>query len=452
VLISARGLTVVFSHNWRSCANGRFRAEVVIEAKPATTKRTVRFELKAAGGNETVASSISITVAELAMPVTTTTTTRPTTTTIPPTTTTTAPLATADAISGGVTDASSKPIVGVTVAAFTTGGNPVEVGSARTAADGSYEMTSLDPGTYFVCFLAGTAVGPSPTGYLDQCYDNVPWTGTGNVVPTSTTVTVSNTSVTSGVDAELQFGGAIAGAVTDASGQPLANATVSVMSASAQLVGGGAVTGADGTYSVLGLPAGSYYVCFSGPQPPPPTAPGGYLTQCYNTYKNVNWDGPSGNANGATALTVTLGQAITGIDGQLVPTAGISGTVTGFTPNLLGGASVFVYSAGAQPALIASVLTTQSGSFLVTGLTSGSYYVCFSSPGYTNECYNQATPWVGYPGPPAPRVDFGKRGNRDSYKQYKRNANPVLTDFLTSRYEYRVTLSVAIPRKVMLSL
>ena len=58
----------------------------------------------------------------------------------------------------------------------------------------------------------------------------------------------------------------------------------------------------------------------------------------------------------------------------------------------------------------------------------------------------------GVPRASGARVDFGKRGNRDSYKQYKRNANPVLTDFLTSRYEYRVTLSVAIPRKVMLSL
>src|SRR5579863_2902493 len=74
--------------------------------------------------------------------------------------------------------------------------------------------------------------------------------------------------------------GAIAGVVTNASGAPLAGFAVA---ASDGVHSGGANTAADGSYTILSLPAGSYTVTFTPPQPPfgqPDTA--NYLSQTYS--------------------------------------------------------------------------------------------------------------------------------------------------------------------------
>src|SRR5688572_29581695 len=54
--------------------------------------------------------------------------------------------------------------------------------------------------------------------------------------------------------------GTVRGLITDASGAPVSSASVAVMSASDSTIAGGALTAADGTYHVVGLQDGNYYL------------------------------------------------------------------------------------------------------------------------------------------------------------------------------------------------
>jgi hypothetical protein len=82
-------------------------------------------------------------------------------------------------ISGTVTAAAGGArLSDVTVEVDTSSGH--YAGLAFTGADGTYEVTGLDPAApgYRVCFDASDVTGGSSyLGYLSQCYRNVPWAG-----------------------------------------------------------------------------------------------------------------------------------------------------------------------------------------------------------------------------------------------------------------------------------
>src|SRR3954452_927434 len=86
-----------------------------------------------------------------------------------------------------------------------------------------------------------------------------------------------------------QLGG-ISGKVTDSGGAPLAGVEVSVN----PLFGGSTSTATslpDGTFTVGGLPAGQYYVCFDAQDATGGSSTSGYVKTCW---KNAPaWDGIS---------------------------------------------------------------------------------------------------------------------------------------------------------------
>ena len=103
----------------------------------------------------------------------------------------------AGAVSGIVTDVAHNGLAGVTVDVYSPSAG---TWSAVTAADGSYAATGLPAGSdYQVCFYATYASGGTSdaAGYIDQCYDNQPTSGT----PASVPVTVGH--VTPGINAAL---------------------------------------------------------------------------------------------------------------------------------------------------------------------------------------------------------------------------------------------------------
>ena len=99
--------------------------------------------------------------------------------------------------------------------------------AGTTAVNGSYTVKGLlAAADYRVCFSgsAGTGGSSDARGYVAQCYNNQPASGT----PTPVTVTLGATRA--GVNAALVGGGAVSGVVTDAGGthQGLAGVGVNV--------------------------------------------------------------------------------------------------------------------------------------------------------------------------------------------------------------------------------
>jgi hypothetical protein len=217
-------------------------------------------------------------------------------------------------IAGIVRDEAGLPIAGASVSAGASliPGTPR---STTTGVDGSYELVGLAGGDY--------TVGFDSHGKLHQ----------------TAPATVSLGVTTSGVDVTLVEGGTIAGTVTDPLGAPVSGANV--LAAGPRYVT--ATTGADGSFTVVGLETGSYTLRFSPPE-------GVDLVSEY-------WqDSPS--VSSATPVAVTTGSATTGIDAVLDRPAVISGRVTDASGNPL---SAFVS------------LSTGSSSFAAVTASDGTY-------------------------------------------------------------------------------
>ncbi len=104
----------------------------------------------------------------------------------------TATLASDGAISGNVTGAGNSPLSGACVAAYATGQGMSPVYTV-TAANGSYSIAYLTPGSYKVEFTAGCGA----TGYRAQWWHNAASVGKAK------TVTVASGATTPGVDAAM---------------------------------------------------------------------------------------------------------------------------------------------------------------------------------------------------------------------------------------------------------
>ena len=155
---------------------------------------------------------------------------------------------TTGSISGTVTAAAGGgDLSGICVDALTSDGTLTLVGSATTAADGTYAISGLSAGNYDVEF---SVAGCGTTGsYLTQWYNNAASSSTAHVVP------VTAGATTASINAAL-ISGAITGTVTAATGgAELGGICVDVQ----QTVGAGfgsATTRPDGTYTVTGLKSG----------------------------------------------------------------------------------------------------------------------------------------------------------------------------------------------------
>ena len=315
-----------------------------------------------------------------------------------------ATLAAGGTIAGTVTDATDHGIDDVTVDVLQAG---VFEASGTTASDGTYTVPGLHAGPYDVCFDASSATGGSSTaGYLDQCWHGVSWDGDGFDTTGSTAVTVTAGSTTTGIDATLAIGGAISGTVTDGSDHPLGGVEVDVYGAGDTPVGTGTETGADGTYTVPGLPTGTYDVCFDASVATGGTSTTGYGDQCYD---DVAWGGGGVSAPGATGVAVSAGSTRSGVDAALVSGGSITGTVTDAGSHPLAGVGVEVFDSDGTEVGSSYLTTGTDGTYTVDGLAAGSYDVCFdalgatggtSTTGYLDQCYH-GVPWDGAAGLPA---------------------------------------------------
>lgn len=205
-----------------------------------------------------------------------------------------AQLAAGGAIVGTVTDQNGGGVDGVSVVATSQSSGQNVYGN--TAEDGSYTLPGLPTGDYTVCFHPDlSTIGP-PTGYVEQCWQ-------GQTIPYGgTPVSVTEGSVTGGIDARLSVGGEIIGTVTDGSDAPVADVWVNVQGTDGTWYDAWGYTDSSGHYSLLGLPAIPLAVCFE--------PSGNYLWQCYRN---------APDASSATLVTPTSGGLTIGIDAVLQP-------------------------------------------------------------------------------------------------------------------------------------
>jgi IPT/TIG domain/Carboxypeptidase regulatory-like domain len=294
------------------------------------------------------------------------------------------------AIAGTVTQAGTgAPLEMVHVSVALTSDPTADVFGTTTLTDGTYNLIAT-PGTYRVCFDGTGATGGSSggSGYVPQCYDNVPLGGA------TTPVTITAVGATTpGIDAALELAGsgAVSGTVTQAGGNGLELVHVFVWSKSA---GGNAPdtsTAADGSFTVTGLPAATdYQVCFDASDATGGSSDAtGYVGQCYNNQ-------PGGDT--ATLVTVTEGVTTTGIDAALAVGGVIHGRATDAGGLGLENVSLDVSSPSASG--VAYATTAFDGSYTVRGLAAATdYKVCFhggsgvtggssDATGYVDQCYN----------------------------------------------------------------
>ncbi len=153
-------------------------------------------------------------------------------------------------ISGSVTDSAGTGIRGAFVVAFDSANGHTHVGI--TDSTGNYSIPELPSGTYFVMFHA--------RGYVSQFYMNADkWENATSIALTSS-VTGINASLKS--ESQSTIGGSIIGQIHSDNGTAIAGALITISDSHGQVIGT-AVTDANGSYTIQGVPQGSYTITAS---------------------------------------------------------------------------------------------------------------------------------------------------------------------------------------------
>ena len=258
-------------------------------------------------------------------------------------------------ISGIVTATGGGDLAGICVEAFLNG---AEVGtSGPTAADGTYTISGLAPGSYDVLFAPGCGGGD----YATQWY-NGPSSGTQSSPGTAVPTTVA--SPATGINAAMSVGTSISGTVSAvAGGSDVSGVCVNAIPVGAtNNVGTAATSASDGTYTVEGLLPGSYYVEFLAG-----SCAGSYITQWYN---DTATGAPS--MRGAFAVPVTVASPAISTDAAMALGATISGMVTDFVSGSLV-AGICVSATPTNGGVGGSATSAANGTYTISGLLGGPY-------------------------------------------------------------------------------
>jgi hypothetical protein len=231
------------------------------------------------------------------------------------------------------------------------------VTEVETDSSGNYSMP-IPEGSYEIYFW-----GPGAGNYISEWYDDK------SSFDSADTVGVTANSTTSGIDAVLADGGAIAGRVTEeSSGNGLDSVEIDVYDPDWNYWYGW--TDGEGNYSVVGLPTGSYKVEFYP-----------YSNHVGEWYDNESSDSTADEVN------VTAGSTTSGINAVLAIGGEITGRVTDGSGNGLYDSRVRVYDLSGD--YRSSAWTDEDGYYTTDGLATGNYKVHFYSfESYIPEWYD----------------------------------------------------------------
>jgi hypothetical protein len=252
-------------------------------------------------------------------------------------------------ISGKVTAPAGVDLASTQVYAHTASGYSY-TGYSQVSEDGTYSISGLPAGTYKVQFS-----GSNYSGGLEQ------WHAGASSFETATTVTLAAGQSVTGINANLVKGASISGRITVPAGVDLNSVDVSVRSTGDEWYSAYGSVNQDGSYSVRGLPAGSYKIQFAGGN-------SGAITQ---------WHSAASSFEAATPITLTAGQDLGGINASLVKGASISGAIT--VPAGVDPSRVHVEARDANGNTAGYSNISSEGTYSLRGFPAGSYKVLFSS-------------------------------------------------------------------------
>lgn len=254
-------------------------------------------------------------------------------------------LALAGHIAGTVVSATDgAPLASVCIDASSSNGG----GYGCSDSSGHFDVGGLDTGSYSLDYYDN-----STAGYLERYYHDV------DIAP-GARLGVTRGQTTTADDEHLVLGGRISGRVVDEGGNPISGVYVETTNYD----GTGANTATDGTYTVVGLHAGSYGLDFNDYDG------SGYLGRLYH---DVDLGGAS------DTISVSLSATSAALDEHLVLGGSISGTVTSAVgSNPLSNIDVEVDDANGT---VGYTQTDDTGHYSYRRLTTGSYTVGFETNG-----------------------------------------------------------------------
>jgi len=218
---------------------------------------------------------------------------------------------------GSITGTATTP-AGVPDTAFTveaTDGAGTALDPAVTFSSGAYTIAGLLPGSYRLDFLPDSSL-------IAQQYYSAAVT-----LATATPVAVTGGAATPNIDVTLTAAATISGTVAAAQGgADLGGLEVDVLDANGDVIAS-TFTNANGTYSIGGLPAGTWYLRFDGG-----SAFGGtdYAQEFY---------GGSSTLAGSASVVLTAGESLVGVNQALM----VQSTIVPGPPTLTNGAFSGLY-------------------------------------------------------------------------------------------------------------
>lgn len=263
-------------------------------------------------------------------------------------------------ISGKVTDTQGTPLASGWVDCNMVGDNVAHGGPIQQ--DGTYAITGLPAGTYQVRTTCAVL------GYVDQWWKGVDATAWSQ--PNATPVSLPGDATE--INFSLSQGFSISGRITDSQGNPIAGASLASFNAIDLGIGGGEGAWSiqpDGTYTITGLPSGTYKIetlCASV----------GYIDQW--------WQGLEATSHSyLDATPIQLQGNVGGIDFTLSKGLSISGRITDSEGSPIAGGINCVSDTNSWH----SGWADANGNYTIGGLAPGTYKVATicSSLGYLDQ-------------------------------------------------------------------
>ena len=263
-------------------------------------------------------------------------------------------------ITGKVTNSAGTGLEDVYVEVYDAGGS--YVGDSYTDANGDYRIVGLATGSHRLFFEDYN------DAYLSEYYNDKA------TLAAADPVAVAEGQTTAGINAVLARSGWISGRVTNSSGESIPGVDVIAYDANGFYVSG-AVTDANGDYTVAGMTTGSYRLYFEEEN-------GDYVSEYYNDKATLG---------AADPIAVTAGQTTQGIDAVLTAWGRISGKVTNSSAAAIANIEVNAYDASGT--LVGTARTNASGDYTIGPLGDGNYRVRFydDTGWYLGEYYNDKT-------------------------------------------------------------